>query len=394
MSEPSENLPGVKQAQRKRWLIRLSLLFLVIAIIYIVYYIFIARFEEITDDAYVSGNLIQVMPQISGHVTAILADETDFVKKDQALIYLDKADAEIKLKNAETHLALVVRQVRELYNNVDQLKANVVLQQANLLKAKSDYQRRNNLVINKYVSSEEVQHAKAALDGATASLDLAKSQLSAAIALVENSSLYQHPQVQQAVVEVRNAYLNAQRTIIYAATAGYIAKRPVVIGQEVTPNTILMIIVPLNEVWVDANYKESQLEHIRIGQPVEVVADAYGSSVTFKGRVVGLNPGAGNAFDLLPPQNATGNWIKVVQRLPVRISLDAKQLEKYPLRIGLSVTVTVDTHEREGQVLSVLSKTNVIYQSKDSANDLKDADQIINKILRENAADVSYVSPR
>ena len=377
--------------KRRRLIVTLGAVFLFLGLIFLLYWLFIARFSETTDDAYVNGNLVQVMPEVIGRVTAILADETNLVEKGKPIIFLDKVDAEIALKNAETQLAVTARQVSQLYQNVGQLKARVKEQADAVERAQNDYDRREKLVVGKVISSEEVEHAKIAVDSATAALDLAQHQLDSAIGLVANSDLYHHPQIQQVAVKLRNAYLALERTTIYAPETGYVAKRPVQVGQQVNPNTVLMIIVPLNQVWVDANFKESQLRHFRIGQPAELESDLYGSSVKYKGRVMGLNPGAGNSFSLLPPQNATGNWIKIVQRLPVRIVIDADQLKEHPLRLGLSMTVTVDTSKREGAALSQLSESKIIYQTKDySSEDLKKVDALITQILQENAKNLTY----
>lgn len=376
--------------QRKRWLKRLTLGFLIIGFIYSFYWLVIGRFYETTDDAYVSGNLIEVMPQISGHVTAILADETDRVTKGQPLVTLDRADSYIALKNAESQLALTARQVSQLYKNADQLKSSLVVAEENMKKAEEDYHRRKGLVVNKTISEEDLRHAKIAFETSTASYDQAKSQLAAAVSLIGNTDLYHHPLIQQSEVNLRNAFLSWERTTIFAPENGYVAKRPVEVGQQVTPNTILMIIVPLDQIWVNANFKESQLRHFRINQPVELISDVYGSGITFKGSLIGINPGTGSAFDLLPPQNATGNWIKIVQRLPVRISVDPEQLKKYPLQIGLSMTATVNTRDRSGKRLTQLPQKKIVYQTKDYSSDLNKADQTIDQILNENAQNVSY----
>lgn len=379
------SIPSKTSVRRKRWLIGLTAIFIIVGIGFLIYWLLIGRFYESTDDAYVNGNTVQVMSQITGQVVKIYADETDLVKKGEPLVMLDNADAEIALRNAEAQLALTARQVSELYQNVDQLKANVQLQQDNFIKAQQDYERRRGLVVNKVISEEDLSHAKTAVDTTADSLALAKHQLDAAVNLVQNTDLYNHPQIKQAEVNLRNAYLTWERTTIFSSVTGYVAKRPVQVGQQVDPNTILMIIVPLNQLWVDANFKESQLKNFRIGQPVELVSDLYGSSIKYHGTVIGLSPGTGSAFDLLPPQNATGNWIKIVQRLPVRIAIDSNELEKYPLRIGLSITATVDTHNRSGQMLTKLTSTKAIYESKDYGSDLQKSDDIINKILEDNA---------
>lgn len=377
--------------QRKQILTALSAVFLFIGFAFLIYWLFIGRFYETTDDAYVNGNLVQVMSQISGQVTKILADETDFVKKGSPIIILDRVDAEIALKKTETALAVTVRQVSQLYQRVAQLQAKLKQQEELLQKANDDYKRRRKLGVGKVIAIEELEHARLDLEAAQAAFSLVKHQLDGAIALVANSDLYHHPQIQQAAVKLRDAYLALKRTTIYAPESGYVAKRPVQVGQQITPNSVLMIIVPLSQVWVDANFKESQLSHFRIGQPAQLISDIYGSSVKYRGKVIGLNPGAGNSFSLLPPQNATGNWIKIVQRLPVRIALDPQQLNEHPLRLGLSMTVTVDTHDRKGATLAQMPSARVIYQTKDyNAEELKGADQVINDILRQNAANVSY----
>jgi len=379
-----------KNHRRNRILSYLAIFFLAAGLIFLIYWLAIGRFYETTDDASVSGNLVQVMPQTSGQVTGILADETDLVQKGQIIVTLDQADAEIALKDAESHLALTTRQVSLLYTHVDELRANAKLQQDNLEKAQEDYQRRQGLVINKTISREELRHAKIAVDTAADLAVLANKQLSAAIALVGNTDLYHHPQILDAEAKLRAAYLTWERTIIYAPESGYVAKRPVQVGQQITPSTVLMVIVPLDQVWVDADFKESQLKNFRIGQPAKLVSDTYGSDITYNGTIAGLNPGSGNAFDLLPPQNATGNWIKIVQRLPVRIALDPKQLKQHPLRIGLSMTVTINTHNRKGAVLTQAPHQKVIYQTKDYSNQPNKIDDLINQILQSNAKNVSY----
>lgn len=376
---------------RKRWIIRLSIVFICIGTLYFLYWLSISRFYETTDDAYVGGNLIQVMPQISGQVTAILADETDLVKKGQPLVTLDKADAQVALKNTEDQLALTVRQVSQLYKKIDQLRANVTLAQASYNKAKEDYLRRQGLVLNKTISAEDLSHAKIAAASAQAALAAAKNQLSQAITIIQNADLYHHPQVLQAADKLRDAYLRWERTTIFAPETGAIAKRIVQLGQEINPGTVLMIIVPLNQLWVNANFKESQLKYIRTGQSVKLISDLYGSAVNFRGTVIGLNPGTGSTFELLPPENATGNWIKIVQRLPVRISIDPDQLAKYPLQIGLSMVVTVDTHNRTGKILSKLPTNRIVYQTENYGSQLKQADVIINKILIDNSPNLQYI---
>lgn len=378
---------------RKHLLIGLTVIFLLLGLSYSVYWLFWGCYEESTDDAYVGGNSVQVMSHVSGYVTKIFAEVTDLVKRGEVVVQLDKANAEIALKSAEAQLGLIVRQVSRYYDEVNQLKANVQVQEENFEKATEDYKRREGLVVNKSISEEDLRHAKIALDTARDAVAVAKQQLAGAITLVGNTDLYHHPQVEQAIVNLRNAYLQWRRTTIYAPVTGYVAKRPAQVGQQINTNSILMIVVPLDQIWVDANFKESQLKHIRIGQPAEVISDSYGDEVKYKGVVIGLSPGTGSAFDLLPPQNATGNWIKIIQRLPVRIGLDPEQLKKYPLRKGLSMTVTVNTRDRKGEVLKQKQSSEVIYESADDSADLSDADKIVDKILQQNAKNVAPITP-
>ncbi|SCK48311.1 membrane fusion protein, multidrug efflux system [Variovorax sp. HW608] len=324
-----------------------------------------SRYES-TDNAYVQGNVIQITPQIGGTVMAINADDTDFVKAGQPLVQLDPSDARVALDQAEAALAQAVRQVRTLYVNNASLAAQVSLKQADIVRAQSDIaraeddlKRRQALAGGGAVSKEELNHsetalanAKSALAAAQAGVLAAREQLSSNQSLTEGTSVEQHPSVQAAAAKVREAFLATQRVGMPAPVDGYVAKRTVQLGQRVTAGTPMMSIVPLNQLWVDANFKEVQLRNIRIGQPVKLTADLYGKKVEYTGHVQGLGVGTGAAFALLPAQNATGNWIKVVQRVPVRIALDAEQLKANPLRVGLSMDAEIDVREKGGKMLA------------------------------------------
>jgi membrane fusion protein (multidrug efflux system) len=326
----------------------------------------VASHYESTDNAYVQGNVIQITPQIGGTVMAIMADDTDFVKSGQPLVQLDPADAKVALEQAEAALAQAVRQVRTLYANNGSLQAQIALRSADVSKAQSDIARANDdlnrrqaLTGNGAVSKEELNHAQTQLDNAKSALAAAQAgvlaareQLSSNQALTEGTSIEQHPSVQIAAARVREAYLATQRVALPAPVDGYVAKRTVQLGQRVAAGTPMMSVIPLKNVWVDANFKEVQLRNIRIGQPVKLIADLYGKKVEYKGTVAGLGVGTGAAFSLLPAQNATGNWIKVVQRVPVRIALDAQQLVANPLRVGLSMDAEVDVSKQDGKMLA------------------------------------------
>lgn len=326
----------------------------------------VASHYESTDNAYVQGNVVQITPQVGGTVLAIHADDTDFVKAGQPLVQLDPADAKVALDQAEATLAQTVRQVRTLYANNGSLAAQVNLREADVTKAQSeiarandDLNRRQSLVGNGAVSREELNHAqtqlanaRSALAAAQAGVAAAREQLASNQAMTEGTSIDQHPSVQAAAAKVREAWLATQRAALPAPVDGYVAKRTVQLGQRVAAGTPLMSIIPLKQVWVDANFKEVQLRKIRLGQPVKLTADVYGKRVEYRGTVAGLGAGTGSAFALLPAQNATGNWIKVVQRVPVRVALDPAQVQANPLRVGLSMDAEVDVTNQDGKTLA------------------------------------------
>ncbi|CAG4890520.1 HlyD family secretion protein [Paraburkholderia gardini] len=346
------------------------------------YYYTVGRFHESTDDAYVSGNLVQLTPQVSGTVVAVNADDTQIVKQGDPVVTLDDADAKVALGNAEAVLGQTVRQVSGLYVNNDFYAATVAQRAADLARAEDDLKRRQAVAGTGAVSGEDIAHARDAVNAAQAALDAARQQAEANHALTDHTSIEQHPNVQAAASKVRDAYLNYARNTLPAPVTGYVARRSVQVGQRVAPGTPLMAIVPLNGVWVDANFKEVQLKHMRIGQPVTLTADAYGSKVKYHGRVVGFSAGTGAAFAVLPAQNATGNWIKVVQRLPARIQLDQAELTAHPLRIGLSMDVEVDTHDETGTQLGAAQNTS--YRTDVFAEYGAQADAEIARIIARN----------
>ncbi|KQP22514.1 efflux RND transporter periplasmic adaptor subunit [Pseudorhodoferax sp. Leaf267] len=372
----------------------------------------VASHYENTDNAYVQGNVIQITPQIGGTVMAILADDTDFVKAGQPLVKLDPADARVALEQAEANLAQAVRQVRTLYANNGTLAAQVALRDADVVRARTeigrtqsevarandDLNRRQALSGNGAVSREELNHAQTTLANAKSALaaaqagvvaaqagvSAAKEQLSSNQAMTDGTSIEQHPSVQAAAAKVREAYLATQRATLPAPVDGYIARRTVQLGQRVAAGTPMMSVVPLSQVWVDANFKEVQLRNIRIGQPVHLTADVYGKKVEYKGHVAGLGVGTGAAFALLPAQNATGNWIKVVQRVPVRVALDADQLGSNPLRVGLSMDVTVDVTHKEGKSLADAPRSAPLSATAVYASDESGADAQVRRVIAAN----------
>ena len=377
--------PANKKGKRKRALILLTLLFVIIGVAYGSYWFLVLRHFEETDDAYVAGNQVQIMSQVSGSVTKVWADNTDYVQQGDVLVTLDQTDAQQAFEKAQTELASSVRQMRQLMINNKQLQANIDIRKTTLSQAQTDLSRRVPLGSANLIGREELQHAKDAVASAQAALNVAIQQYNANQAMILGTKLEDQPTVRQAATDVRNAWLALQRTKIVSPMSGYVSRRSVQPGAQISPTTPLMAVVPASNLWVDANFKETQLAHMRIGQPVTVISDIYGDDVKYTGKVVGLDMGTGSAFSLLPAQNATGNWIKVVQRLPVRIELDADQLAKHPLRIGLSTLVKVDTTNRDGQILANQLRSSPAYESNAREISLTPVNKLINDIVQANA---------
>ncbi len=383
--EQNPQQPKDKKKTRKRALIILAVLFVIIGVAYLTYWFLVLRHYQETDDAYVAGNQAQVMAQVSGSVNKVWFDDTDFVKKGDVLVTLDRTDAEQAFEKAQTALATSVRQTHQLIINGRQYQATIDLQRTALDQAQADLRRREPLGAANLIGKEDLQHARDAVATARAQLDVAVQQYNANQAAVLNTSLENQPAVKQSAAELRDAWLALQRTNVVSPIDGYVSRRSVQVGSQISTSTPLLAIVPANNLWVDANFKETQLAGVRIGQPATVVADIYGDDVIYHGKVVGLDMGTGSAFSLLPAQNATGNWIKVVQRLPVRIELDPAEVAKHPLRIGLSTLVKIDTANAEGAVLATSVRSKPAYESSALALDLAPANALIADIIRANA---------
>jgi len=357
------------------------------------------RHFESTDNAYVQANVVQITPQIGGTVRSIHADDTDFVKAGQPLVTLDQADARIALEQAEAQLAQTVREVRTLFAGNTTLQTQVAVREADLARlqnelarAQDDAQRRAPLVATGAVGKEEYQHATAAVAtarsavaAAQSAVQAARDQLASNQVLTDGINVQEHPNVQRASSKVREAYLAVQRSVLPAPIDGWVARRNVQLGQRVQAGAPLMAVVSLGQPWVDANFKESQLQKLRIGQPAVVVVDQYGSKIEFHGKVAGLGAGTGSAFALLPAQNATGNWIKIVQRVPVRITLDAKDVAEHPLRVGLSTVVTVDVASQDGKALAEANPNAPASQTQVFDRAEQQADAEVARIIRLHA---------
>jgi membrane fusion protein (multidrug efflux system) len=341
--------------------------------------------QQTTEDAFVGGNVVAVTAQVGGVATAINADDTDSVEAGNVLVQLDDIDAQLALDRAKAQLAQTVRQVRTRFAAARQSGAAVALRRIDLARAQADLNRRQELRGSGAVSGEEVEHAEQAVRAAAAALDQAGAQQGASQALVDHLSVPQDPDVMAAAAQLRDAWIAVYRTRVPAPVSGVVGKRNVQLGQKISPGVALMSVVPLDHLWVEANFKESQLGDIRIGQPVTLTADLYGGRVSYRGTVLGQQAGTGGAFALLPAQNATGNWIKVVQRVPVRISLDPAQVSAHPLQLGLSMKVTVDTAHQDGPRLTSAAGGPDHGEHTDVyANPLARADAVVRQVIQAN----------
>ncbi|MCG9095872.1 efflux RND transporter periplasmic adaptor subunit [Laribacter hongkongensis] len=375
-----------RELLRRKALLKLTAAMLLVALLMLLYWWFYVRGLETTDDAYSAGNLIPVSAQTAGTVTVIGADDTQRVKTGQELVRLDDADARLAVARAEAELAQTVRQTRTLITGQTRLEAVVAERRALVAKAAGDLKRREAASADQSIAIEDLQHARDAYSQAQAALQTAEAELQAQRELVMNDAVAKHPQVARAAAQLREAALMLERTRIVAPIDGQIAKRSAQIGMRVQTGTPLMALVPLQTMWVDANFKESQLKDIRIGQPVTVHADVYGNDVSYRGQVAGLSAGTGSVFSLLPPQNATGNWIKVVQRVPVRITLDARDLAAHPLRLGLSMHVSVDTRSQDGPLVTDAPVGKPVLQTGVYDGQLERANRMVTDIIAANSA--------
>jgi membrane fusion protein (multidrug efflux system) len=340
--------------------------------------------REVTEDAYVEGNMVQVTTQVAGTVAAIAADNTDRVVAGQEVVRLGAIDAQLALERSEALLARTVRQVRAQFAASSQMRANADLRRAELGKVEADFARRAGLGESGAISGEDLQHAREAVLTARAGLASADQQFLANHAAVDGTSVATHPDVLAAAAQVKDALIAFGRTSVPAPVAGTVARRNVQVGQRVAAGTALMTIVPVDTVWVTANFKESQLRHLRSGQPVTLMADAYGGEVVYHGRVLGEEAGTGSAFSLMPAQNATGNWIKVVQRVPVRIALDPREVARHPLQLGLSMRVSVDTRRRDWPRLAPARAPLQSYNTEVFASEGREASARVARIIAAN----------
>ena len=374
-----------KSQQRKKGLSIFILLLLLIAIGSAAYWFFFIKGFEETEDAYVSGNQVMVSSQVAGNISKINVDNMDPVQAGDVLLELDDTNAKLSFEQAKSNLANAVRQISQLNYTVKQLKSAVRANEITLAQAQGNLNRRVQLVKDGAIDKESFQHAKEAVELAKANLTTSQNQLEANQALLLDGPLNEQPQIQSAVSNLKQAWLNLERTKIRSPIKGYVARRNAQVGQAVSVGGALMAVVNTDQMWLDANFKETQLTHMRIGQPVKIHFDLYGKDKTFDGKVVGIEMGTGSAFSLLPTQNATGNWIKVVQRVPVRIQLDPQQLAENPLRIGLSATVKVDVSDSQGETLRDQAPATTLYSTNVLQYDESAVNNLIESIIRDNS---------
>lgn len=382
MTEPDATPPANK---RKTLLLILILIFAAAGGLYAWRWLIVGQYRESTDDAYVGGNVVQITPRSEGTVVSIHADDMDLVRQGQTLVMLEDAEARADLDRAKAGLAEAVRRTAQLLAQAKQQRAVITLRERELELAKDTERRRVALAGQKLAPEEQAQQAKISSDIAAANLEVARRQLTATETLIQHTMLARQPAVLQAGTQLRIAYLAWARSQIPAPVSGYVAKRSVQLGQRVKPGDPLMGVVPLDQLWVDANFKEDQLSHLRLGQPVSLIADSYGDDVVFHGKIQGIAMGTGAAFALLPAQNASGNWIKIVQRLPVRIVLDRDELVQHPLRLGLSMRIVVDTHERHGAVLAAVPPARAPFSTSVYDEAERNIDKMIDTIIRANS---------
>ena len=371
-------------SKRRRILTIIALVFIAIGVLWSLFYFLVLADRERTDDAYVNGNKVVISSQVPGTVIAVLTDDTQLVNAGQVLVRLDPIDAQTALARSASALGQTVRQVRQEKATAEQYDSMIETRKLELVRAETDLAKREPLLADSAIAPEEVRHARETVELARAALTQAERQASAAHALVDGTGIEDNPSVLQAKAVYRDAWIAAERNAVVAPVTGYVAERSVQLGQHVQAGQALMTVIPLNSLWVDANFKEVQLRHLRIGQPALVRSDLYGGGFLYHGHVQGVSAGTGAAFALLPAQNASGNWIKVVQRVPVRIRIDDADLAKSPLRVGLSATVTVDTTDRTGRVLASQSADRPVGDTQVYTQDLEKANAEADAVVRRN----------
>jgi len=382
--EPAAESAATPNQKRRRGLLLLAVVVLLAGSAWFAWWYLHARWYVSTEDAYAGATVVQVTSEVAGTVRTIHPRETEWVKAGQPLIELDPADARIAMDAALADLGATVRQVRGSYPQTGRLQAQIAARETDLARARDDYRRRQSIAAGGAVSTEELAHAREVVAGAEAALRSAREDLNVALAQTGGIEASRHPQVMRAIARVREAALALERTRITAPVNGVVARKGAQLGQRVNAGTPLLAIVEIDDAWVDANFKEVQLRRMRIGQPVELRSDLYGDDVVYHGRIKGFSPGTGAAFALLPAQNASGNWIKIVQRVPVRIALDPQELAEHPLRVGLSMHAEVDLHDQGGTVVAEPSSAVAATMADRPERD-EQTEAMVARVIAENS---------
>jgi membrane fusion protein (multidrug efflux system) len=386
LEQPSQKENGSSNKKRSRALWWFTLALIIAGLAWLSYWLFYLQYHESTDDAYANGSLISINSVISGTVIAYFADDTDLVKEGQLLVQLDRTSYQLVYEKELSTLAYVTLQVRQLYDTVSVNQANVENKRTLLERTKVDYEDRLKLRVNNplAVAHEDFFHSNQDYLVAMFDLQRAEAQLEAALSVAGNTPPQEHPLIQQQKENIRIAYYNLQHCSIFSPATGYVAQRSVNVGQWITPAVNLMSVIPTDYVWVDANFKETQLGKMRVGQPAVVWFDLYGSDVKYEGKVIGIASGTGSIFSLIPPQNATGNWIKIVQRLPVRISLDPEKIKEFPVRLGISAEVDVNVSNQNLPMLEQFPPSKPVAKTQVFDIDLEAVNRLMDKIVQEN----------
>lgn len=385
--QPEKPASNEKEEMKKKRMKMSTIFFLVtffLILLGVLLWLFLLQYYVYTDDAYVEGNQIYITPLKQGFVTAIHTDDTFLVKKGELLIELDTTDAKIALEQARQQLANEVREICQAFHQVFTFKAEIEARKAELIRTAQDFHHREGVLAMEGVSLEDYEHAVAFLRVAYYSLRSTESNFEQALALVRGTSIKNHPRVQARADHLRDTWVQLYRCKIYAPAEGLVAQRTIQVGMHVQEGQPLMSIIPLDQIWVNANYKETQMKYMKIGQKVRITSDLYGWDVVFHGVIEGLPGGAGNAFSLLPPQNLSGNWIKIVQRLPVRVKLDPEEIKEHPLRIGLSLEAIVDLNDQGGLLVPTSSKGSPLYETEIFELEEIGDREFIEKIIDEN----------
>jgi len=383
-SEIAQTTTQIRMQERRKWQMAIFIA-LFAALVAIAYQFLIGQYVEETDDAAVAGNIMQISAQIPGTVTEVLVDNTQQVRAGQVLLRLDSKETLVALAQAEAMLTQAIKQARNLSGVSRAYGELIEAREAELKFAESSLLARSDTKAE-VVSREELAQARQLAAIARANLAAARAQLDASRALTSKRDPTKNPMLVQASEQVRLAYANFARAQITAPIDGTIGQRSVQLGQQVAPGVPLMSVIALQQLWAEANLKEEQIRHVRVGQPVTVITEMYGSSVKYRGKVLGMSPGTGSAFSMLPAQNASGNWIKVVQRIPIVIALNADDLKIHPLRLGLSLHVSIDTHDRGGSMIN-MDTTHTLLPLRTQQRINEDANALVEKIISEAEAD-------